>query len=127
MSKQILTSGESNTFKYKEVFLGFSVQVKLSTVGSFFWTQFLISVTLGKWYASSAHYSGSFLVDTHYLKWNFICSYGYTRSGVTALGHLFYELRLLVEFSEISFALIHVCYLGNILVFSKVNPGLLLI
>ena len=48
---------------------------------------------------------------------------------MTALstGHLFYELRLLVEFSEISFALIHVCYLGNILVFSKVNPGLLLI
>ena len=40
---------------------------------------------------------------------------------------LFYELRLLVEFSQISFALIHVCYLGNILVFSKVNPGLLLL
>ena len=129
MSKQILTSGESNTFKYKEVFLGFSVQVKLSTVGGFSWTQFLISVTLGMWYASSAHYSGSFLVDTHYLKWNFTCSSGYTRSGVTAFssGHLFYELSLLVEFSEISFALIHVCYLGNILVFSKVTPGLLLI
>ena len=42
-------------------------------------------------------------------------------------GLLFYELRLLVEFSEISFALIHACYLGNILVFSTVNPGLLLI
>ena len=95
----------------------------------FFDTKFLISVTFGKWYASSAHYSGSFLVDTHYLKWNLICSSGYTRSGVTALssGHLFYELRLLVEFSEISFALIHACYLGNILVFSTVNPGLLLI
>ena len=130
MSKQILTSGESNTYKYKEVFLGFSVQVKLSTVGSFFWTQFLIIVTLGKWYASSA---GSLLrffpngyplpeMELHLLLWA-------TRSGVTALssGHLFYELRLLVEFSEISFALIHVCYLGNILVFSKGNPGLLLI
>ena len=48
---------------------------------------------------------------------------------MTALssGHLFYELRLLVEFSQISFALIHACYLGNILVFSTVNPGLLLI
>ena len=48
---------------------------------------------------------------------------------MTALsgGLLFYELRLLVEFSEISFALIHACYLGNILVFSTVNPGLLLI
>ena len=45
---------------------------------------------------------------------------------MTALisGHLFHELRLLVEFSEISFALIHVCYLGNILVLSTVNPGL---
>ena len=42
-------------------------------------------------------------------------------------GHLFYELRLLVEFFEILFALIHACYLGNILVFSTVNPGLLLI
>ena len=42
-------------------------------------------------------------------------------------GHLFHELRLLVEFSEISFALIHVCYLGNILVLSIVNPGLVLI
>ena len=41
-------------------------------------------------------------------------------------GHLFYELRLLVEFSEISFALIHACYLGNILVFSTVNPLLLI-
>ena len=48
---------------------------------------------------------------------------------MTALssGHLFYELRLLVEFFEISFTLIHACYLGNILVFSTVNPGLLLI
>ena len=129
MSKEILTSGESNTFEYKEVFLGFSAQVKLSTVGGFFWIHFLITVTFGKWYAPSAHHSGSFLVDTHYLKWNFISSSGYTRSGVMALssGHLFYELRLLVEFSEISFALIHFCYLGNILVFSKVNPGLLLI
>ena len=46
---------------------------------------------------------------------------------MTALssGHLFYELRLLVEFFEISFTLIHACYLGNILVFSTVNPGLL--
>ena len=62
----------------------------------FFYTKFLISVTFGKWYASSAHYSGSFLVDTHNLKWNFI----FTRSGMTALssGHLFYDLRLLVEF-----------------------------
>ena len=95
----------------------------------FFDTKFLTSVTFGKWYASSAHYSGSFLVDTHNLKWNFISCYGYTRSGMTALssGHLFYELRLLVRFSEISFALIHACYLGNILVFSTVNPGLLLI
>ena len=48
---------------------------------------------------------------------------------MTALssGHLFYELRLLGESCEISVALIHACYLGNILVFSKVNPGLLLI
>ena len=48
---------------------------------------------------------------------------------MTALssGHLFYELRLLVEFSEMSFTLIHACYLGNILVFSTVNLGLLLI
>ena len=42
-------------------------------------------------------------------------------------GHLFYESRLLVEFSEISFTLIHVSYLGNIFVFSTVNPGLILI
>ena len=42
-------------------------------------------------------------------------------------GHLFYELRLLVEFSEISFTLIHVSYLGNIFVLSTVNPGLILI
>ena len=42
-------------------------------------------------------------------------------------GHLFYELRLLVEFSEISFTLIHVSYLCNIFVFSTVNPGLILI
>ena len=96
---------------------------------AFFDTKFLISVTLGKWYASSTHYSGSFLVDTRNLKWNFISCYGYTRSVMTALssGHLFYELRLLVEFFEISFTLIHACYLGNILVFSTVNPGLLLI
>ena len=33
-------------------------------------------------------------------------------------GHLFYELRLLVEFPEISFTLIHVSYLGNIFVLS---------
>ena len=48
---------------------------------------------------------------------------------MTALssGHLFYKLMLLVEFSEISFALNHACYLGNILVFSTVNPGLLLL
>ena len=42
-------------------------------------------------------------------------------------GHLFYELRLLVEFSEISFTLIHVNYLGNIFVLSTVSPGLMLI
>ena len=42
-------------------------------------------------------------------------------------GHLFYELRLLVEFSEISFTLIHVSYLGNIFVLSAVSPGLMLI
>ena len=43
---------------------------------------------------------------------------------VLSSGHLFHELRLLVEFSEISlnFAVIHVCYLGNILVLSTVNP-----
>ena len=96
----------------------------------FFDTKFLISVTLGKWYASSTHYSGSFLVDTHNLKCNFVCSIWATRSGVTTLSsaHLFYELRLLAEFSEISFALIHACYLGNIFkFFSTVNPGLLLI
>ena len=96
-------------FKYKG-FSGFSVQVKLFTVyfvDFFLDTKFLLSVTLEKWYACSAHYSGSFLVDTHYLIWNFICSYAYTRSGVMALssGHLFYDLRVLVEFSAISFAL----------------------
>ena len=42
-------------------------------------------------------------------------------------GHLFYELRLLVEFSEISFTLINVSCLRNIFVFSTVNPGLILI
>ena len=42
-------------------------------------------------------------------------------------GHFFYELRLLVEFSEISFTLIHVSYLGNIFVLSTVSPGLILI
>ena len=42
-------------------------------------------------------------------------------------GHLFYELRLLVEFSEISFTFIHVCYLGNKFVLSTVSPGLMLI
>ena len=43
-------------------------------------------------------------MGTHYKEWNSICSCGYTRSGMTALisGHLFHELRLLVEFSEIS-------------------------
>ena len=68
-------------------------------------------------------------MDTHYQEWNFICSYGYTKSGATALcsGHLFRESRLLVQFSEISFALMHVCYLGNILVLSTVNLGLVLI
>ena len=40
------------------------------------------------------------------------------------IGHLFYELRLLVDFSEISFTLIHVSYLGNIFVLSTVSPGL---
>ena len=96
----------------KKFFRVFSTSKALYSCGLFFDTKFFISVTLGKWSASSAHYSGSFLVDTHYLTWNFICSYGYARSGVTALssGHLFYELRLLVEFSEISFALIHACH-----------------
>ena len=42
-------------------------------------------------------------------------------------GHLFHELRLSVELSEIPFTLIHVCYLGIILVLSTVNPGLVLI
>ena len=42
-------------------------------------------------------------------------------------GHLFYESRLLVEFSEISFTLIHVCCLDNIFVLSTVSPGLILI
>ena len=42
-------------------------------------------------------------------------------------GHLFYELRLLVEFSEISFTFIHVSYLGNKFVLSTVSPGLMLI
>ena len=42
-------------------------------------------------------------------------------------GHLFYELRLWVVFSEISFTLIHVSYLRNIFVFSTVNPGFILI
>ena len=41
-------------------------------------------------------------------------------------GHLFYESRLLVEFSEISFT-IHVSYLGNMFVLSTVSPGLILI
>ena len=42
-------------------------------------------------------------------------------------GQLFHELRLLVEFSKISFTLIHVCCLGNVLVLSTVNSGLVLI
>ena len=42
-------------------------------------------------------------------------------------GHLFYESRLLEEFSEISFIFIHVCYLDNIFVLSTVSPGLILI
>ena len=42
-------------------------------------------------------------------------------------GQLFHELRLLVKFSKISFTLIHVCYLGNVLVLRTVNPGLVLI
>ena len=42
-------------------------------------------------------------------------------------GQLFHELRLLVEFSKISFTIIHVCYLGNVLVLSTVNPRLVLI
>ena len=68
-------------------------------------------------------------MDTHYKEWNSICSCGYMRSGMTVLisGQLFHELRLLVEFSKISFTLIHVCYLGNVLVLSTVNPGLVLI
>ena len=68
-------------------------------------------------------------MDTHYKEWNSICSCGYMRSAMTVLisGQLFHELRLLVEFSKISFTLIHVCYLGNVLVLSTVNPGLVLI
>ena len=68
-------------------------------------------------------------MDTHYKEWNSICSCGYMRSGMMVLisGQLFHELRLLVEFSKISFTLIHVCYLGNVLVLSTVNPGLVLI
>ena len=68
-------------------------------------------------------------MDTHYQEQNFICSCRYMKSGMMALisGRLFHELRLLVKFSKISFALIHVCYLGNILVLSTVNPGLVLI
>ena len=42
-------------------------------------------------------------------------------------GQLFYESRLLEEFSEISFTFIHVSYLGNIFVLSTVRPGLILI
>ena len=38
-------------------------------------------------------------------------------------GHLFYESRLLVEFSEISFTIIHVSYLGNMFVLSTVTQG----
>ena len=37
---------------------------------------------------------------------------------VLSSGHLFHELKLLVEFSEISFALMHVCHLGNIIIIS---------
>ena len=68
-------------------------------------------------------------MDTHYKEWNSICSCGYMRSGMTMLisGQLFHELRLLVEFSKISFTLIHVCCLGNVLVLSTVNSGLVLI
>ena len=53
------------------------------------------------------------MVGTHYKEWNSICSCGYTRSGMTALisGHLFHELRLLVEFSEISRIRINPCLL----------------
>ena len=32
-------------------------------------------------------------------------------------GHLFHDLKLLAEFSEISFTLIHVSYFGNIFCF----------
>ena len=42
-------------------------------------------------------------------------------------GHLFYESRLLEEFSEISFTFILVSYLGNIFVLRTVSPGLILI
>ena len=68
-------------------------------------------------------------MDIHYKEWNSICSCGYMRSGMTMLisGQLFHELRLLVEFSKISFTLIHVCWLGNVLVVSTVNSGLVLI
>ena len=40
-------------------------------------------------------------MDTHYQEWNFICSYGYTRSGVMALVDTFHELRLPVEKSHL--------------------------
>ena len=33
-----------------------------------------------------------------------------------SIGYLFYELRFLVEFTGISFALMHVSYLGNIII-----------
>ena len=68
-------------------------------------------------------------MDTHYKEWNSIYSCGYMRSGMTVLisGQLFHELRLLVEFSKISFTLIHVSCLGNVLVLSTVNSGLVLI
>ena len=105
-SSQVVKVIFSNIKKFCRVFCTSKALYSLLS-GFFLDTKFLFSVTLDKWYASSAHYSGSFLADTHYPKWNFICSYGYTRSGVMALstGHLFYELRLLMEFSEISFAL----------------------
>ena len=34
--------------------------------------------------------------------------------SVLSSGHLFHELRLRMEFSQIAFTLILVCYLGNI-------------
>ena len=68
MSMHILTSGEGDIFniiikKSCRVFCKSSLE---STLWKFSDTKLLITVTLGKWYASSALYRGTFLVDTHY-------------------------------------------------------------